>query len=73
MRYGWPPIRCEDLPMYRAYNARQIIKEPGKRVAWKAEFLKFQPESPEATLSRVTAEMAKPRIAKSARNKSVQD
>ncbi|MDP9158801.1 MAG: response regulator [Acidobacteriota bacterium] len=43
------------------------VNSPGKRVAWKAAFLKSQPESPEATLSRVKAEMEQPRVAKSAR------
>jgi hypothetical protein len=43
------------------------VNSPEKRVAWKAAFLKSQKESSEATLSRVTAGMAEPRITKSAR------
>jgi CheY-like chemotaxis protein len=43
------------------------VTSPEKRVAWKTAFLKSSPESAEATLSRVTAEMAEPRVAKSAR------
>jgi hypothetical protein len=43
------------------------VNSPEKRAAWKAAFLNSQKESFEVTLSRVTAEMAKPRITKSAR------
>jgi CheY-like chemotaxis protein len=46
------------------------VNSPEKRAAWKAAFLKSQKESSEATLSRVTAEMAKPRITKSARSRA---
>jgi CheY-like chemotaxis protein len=43
------------------------VNSPEKRAAWKAAFLNSQKESFEVTLSRVSAEMAKPRITKSAR------
>ncbi len=43
------------------------VSSPGKRAAWKAAFLKSQPESSSVTLSQVKTEMALPRIAKSAR------
>ena len=61
-----PCIYCPHEVTYIIDFSRSV-SSPGKRAAWKAEFLKSQPESAEATLSRVTAEMALPRIAKSAR------
>ena len=64
-----PCIYCPHEVTYIIDFSRSV-NSPGKRVAWKAEFLKSQPDSPAATLSRVTAEMDLPRVAKSAREES---
>jgi len=61
-----PCIYCPHEVTYIIDFSRSV-NSPEKRAAWKAAFLKSQKESPEVTLSRVTAEMAKPRITKSAR------
>ena len=61
-----PCIYCPHEVTYIIDFSRSV-NSPEKRAAWKAAFLKSQKESAEATLSRVTAEMAQPRIAKSAR------
>ena len=61
-----PCIYCPHEVTYIIDFSRSVTS-PEKRVAWKAAFLKSMPESAEATLSRVTAEMAEPRVAKSAR------
>ncbi|GAC1511440.1 MAG: hypothetical protein NVS1B11_19740 [Terriglobales bacterium] len=64
-----PCIYCPHEVTYIIDFSRSV-SSPGKRAAWKAEFLKSQPKSAEATLSRVTAEMDLPRVAKSARERS---
>jgi|SRR6185503_8498985 len=61
-----PCIYCPHEVTYIIDFSRSV-NSPEKRAAWKAAFLKSQKESPEVTLSRVAAEMAKPRITKSAR------
>ena len=61
-----PCIYCPHEVTYIIDFSRSV-NSPEKRAAWKAAFLKSQKESAEATLSRVTAGMAQPRIAKSAR------
>jgi CheY-like chemotaxis protein len=61
-----PCIYCPHEVTYIIDFSRST-SSPGKRVAWKAEFLKSQPNSATATLARVTAEMDLPRVAKSAR------
>jgi CheY-like chemotaxis protein len=61
-----PCIYCPHEVTYIIDFSRSV-NSPEKRAAWKAAFLKSQKETAEATLSRVTAEMAQPRIAKSAR------
>jgi hypothetical protein len=40
------------------------VNSPEKRVAWKAAFLKSREDAAEDTVSRVTAEVAAPRMAK---------
>ncbi len=64
-----PCVYCPHKVTYIIDFSRSV-NSPGKRAAWKAAFLKSQPESSSATLSRVQAEMALPRVAKSARLKS---
>ena len=64
-----PCIYCPHEVTYIIDFSRSV-NSPEKRAAWKAAFLKSQKESPEATLSRVAAEMARPRITKSARLRS---
>ncbi len=61
-----PCIYCPHEVTYIIDFSRSV-NSPGKRVAWKVAFLKSQPDSPAATLSRVKAEMDLPRVAKSAR------
>lgn len=61
-----PCIYCSHEVNYIIDFSRSICS-PGRRAAWKTQFLKSQPDSPGATLSRVTAEMNLPRVAKSAR------
>ncbi len=61
-----PCIYCPHEVTYIIDFSRSI-SSPGKTAAWKAAFLKSQRESPSATLSRVSSEMAQPRIARSAR------
>lgn len=63
-----PCIYCPHEVTYIIDFSRSV-SSPGKRVAWKEAFLNSQTESPAATLSRVTAEMAQPRVVKSARSK----
>jgi CheY-like chemotaxis protein len=63
-----PCIYCPHEVTYIIDFSRSV-NSPEKRVAWKAAFLKSQPEPAEATLSGVKAEMAQPHIAKSARLK----
>ncbi|GAC1440163.1 MAG: hypothetical protein NVS9B5_36920 [Terriglobales bacterium] len=62
-------IYCPQQVTYIIDFSRSV-NSPGKRAAWKAGFLKSEPESPAATLIRVTAEMAEPRVTKSAREQS---
>jgi CheY-like chemotaxis protein len=62
-------IYCPNEVTYIIDFSRSV-NSPEKRAAWKAAFLKSQKESSEATLSRVKAEMAEPRITKSARLKA---
>lgn len=61
-----PCIYCPHEVTY-IIDCSRSVNSPEKRAAWKAAFLKSQKESSEATLSRVTAGMAEPRITKSAR------
>jgi len=60
-----PCIYCPHEVTYIIDFSRSV-NSPEKRAAWKAAFLKSQKESSEATVPRVTAEMAQPRIKKSA-------
>jgi hypothetical protein len=61
-------IYCPHIVKYIIDFSRSV-NSPEKRVAWKAAFLKSRKESDEATLSRVMAEMAQPRVTKSVRLK----
>ena len=63
-----PCIYCPHEVTYIIDFSRSV-NSPEKRAAWKAAFLKSQTESAAATLSRVTAETAPPRITKSVRLK----
>jgi len=65
-----PCIYCPHEVTYIIDFSRSV-NSPEKRAAWKAAFLKSQKESSEATLSRVTAEMAEPRMTKSARLQNI--
>lgn len=61
-----PCIYCPHEVTYIIDFSRSV-NSPEKRVAWKAAFLKSQDNSAEGTLASVTAEMAEPRMTKSAR------
>jgi CheY-like chemotaxis protein len=60
-----PCIYCPHEVTYIIDFSRSV-NSPEKRAAWKATFLKSQPESDKGTLSRGAAEMPEPRIAESA-------
>jgi CheY-like chemotaxis protein len=61
-------IYCPHVVKYIIDFSRSV-NSPEKRAAWKAAFLESRKESDEATLSRVMAEMAQPRVTKSVRLK----
>jgi CheY-like chemotaxis protein len=63
-----PCIYCPHVVKY-IIDFSGSVNSPEKRAAWKAAFLNSRKESDEATLSRVMAEMAQPRVTKSVRLK----
>ncbi len=64
-----PCIYCPHEVTYIIDFSRSV-SSPGKTAAWKTAFLKSQGETSSATLSRVSREMAQPRVVRSARPRS---